>query len=307
MRSRLLLVRILDMLNQFSNQMADAVAAAAPSVVQVQGHHRPASGLIYADDVILTTVRAIGREDGLRVRRHDGESFDAELAGWDAATRLAVLRVARIGGPAIKPAVDEPRVGHLALAVARSWSNAVTASAGIVSVIGGPLPTGRRRSIDQVIRTTAPMHDGFAGGAFIDTTGGLLGIATAASIRGLDVVIPTAIAWRTAATVLEHGRLKRGYLGIAGHGATLPEHQRGDEAARSALLVAAVIADSPAARAGVLVGDLVLALDGQTIESPEDLLDALHGDRVGRSASLRVLRGGAVIDVPVTVGERPPA
>jgi len=88
-------------------------------------------------------------------------------------------------------AVDvRARVGHLALAVARSWSNVVTASAGIVSVIGGPLPTGRRRAIDQVIRTTAPMHDGFAGGAFLDTSGGLIGIATAAAIRGLGVVIP---------------------------------------------------------------------------------------------------------------------
>src|SRR6266403_3078292 len=120
-----------------------------------------------------------------------------------------------------------PRVGNLALAVARSWSNVVTASAGIVSVIGGPLPTGRRRSIDQVIRTTAPMHDGFAGGAFLDTSGGLIGIATASAIRGLGVVIPASIAWKTAATVLEHGSLKRGYLGLAGQPVTLPESQRG--------------------------------------------------------------------------------
>src|SRR5207244_7968303 len=106
--------------------------------------------------------------------------------------------------------------GHLALAVARSWSNAVTATAGIVSVIGGPLPTGRRRAIDEVIRTTAPMHDGFAGGAFLDTSGGLIGIATASEIRGLGVVIPAAIAWQTGATLLAHGGLKRGFLGIAG-------------------------------------------------------------------------------------------
>ena len=109
------------------------------------------------------------------------------LPGWDPATSLAVLRVPGLQGRALAPATPQPRVGHLALAVARSWSNAVTASAGIVSVIGGPLPTGRRRAIDQVIRTTAPMHDGFAGGAFLDTSGGLLGVATAAEIRGLGV------------------------------------------------------------------------------------------------------------------------
>jgi S1-C subfamily serine protease len=293
------------MLTDLSNQMADAVAAAALSIVQVQGRRRPASGITYADDVVVTTMKALGREDGLRVRQHEGRAFDAELAGWDPATSLAVLRVPGLQGRPLAPASAHARVGHLALAVARSWSNAVTASAGIVSVIGGPLPTGRRRAIDQVIRTTAPMHDGFAGGAFLDTSGGLLGVATAAEIRGLGVIIPTAIAWKAAAAVLEHGGMKRGYLGIAGQAVTLPENQRDVEGREEALLVIAVTSGSPAARAGVLVGDVLLAFDGQPIESPEDLLDLLIGDRVGRGVTLHVLRGGAAQDIVVTVGERP--
>jgi S1-C subfamily serine protease len=130
-----------DLLTSFSNQLADAVAAAAPSVVQVQGRRRPASGLVYADNVVLTTVRALGRDDGLHVRTDEGRTLDAELAGWDPSTGLAVLRVAELKTTPIAPAAQPPRVGHLALAVARSWSNVVTASAGIVS-IGGPLPTG---------------------------------------------------------------------------------------------------------------------------------------------------------------------
>lgn len=294
-----------DLLNNFSNQLADAVAAAAPSVVQVQGRRRPASGLVYANNVVLTTVRALGREDGLHVRRHDGVTLDAELAGWDPTTSLAVLRVAGLDTPAIAPAAAPARVGHLALAVARSWSNAVTASAGLVSVIGGPLPTGRRRAIDEVIRTTAPMHDGFAGGAFLDTSGALIGIATAAAIRGLGVVIPAAIAWKTAATVLEHGGLKRGYLGIAGQAVTLPKNQRGADGREHALLVVGVTAESPAAAGGILVGDVLLEFDGHAVSSPEDLLDLLAGDRVGRKVSLRVRRGSDVTDVTVTVGERP--
>ena len=294
-----------DLLSTFSNQLADAVASASPSVVQVQGRRRPASGLVYADGVVLTTVRALGREDGLHVRRHDGQAFDAELAGWDPTTSLAVLRVAGLGTAAIAPASSAARVGHLALAVARSWSNAVTASAGIVSVIGGPLPTGRRRAIDEVIRTTAPMHDGFAGGAFLDTSGGLVGIATAAAIRGLGVVIPASIAWKTAATVLEHGQLKRGYLGIAGQPVNLPENQQGADERDEALLVVGVTGGSPAAAAGVLVGDVLLEFDGHPIESPEDLLDLLVGDRVGRQVTLRALRGGAGTELKVTVGERP--
>jgi S1-C subfamily serine protease len=289
----------------FSNQLADAVAAAAPSVVQVHGRRRPASGVVYADGVVLTMVRALGREDGLHVRRHDGQTFDAELAGWDPTTSLAVLKVTGLDVDPIKRAASDARVGHLAVAVARSWSNAVTASAGIVSVIGGPLPTGRRRAIDQVIRTSAPMHDGFAGGALLDTSGGLIGVATAAAIRGLGVVIPAAIAWKTAASVLEHGRLKRGYLGVAGQPVTLSEGQQRAAGRDEGLLIAAVTSGSPAASGGVLVGDVLLDLDGAPTQAPEDLLDLLVGDRVGRQVTLRVLRGSAVSELKVTVGERP--
>jgi S1-C subfamily serine protease len=294
-----------DLLTTFSNQLADAVAAATPSVVQVQGRRRPASGLVYADNVVLTTVRALGREDGLHVRRDDGHTLDAELAGWDPTTSLAVLRVAGLAAPPIAPSTAAPRVGHLALAVARSWSNVVTASAGIVSVIGGPLPTGRRRAIDQVIRTTAPMHDGFAGGAFLDASGGLNGIATAAAIRGLGVVIPASIAWKTAATVLEHGSVKRGYLGLAGQPVALPESQQGADRREHALLIVGVTSDTPAAAGGVLVGDVLTEFDGHPIESPEELLDLLLGDRVGRNVTLKVLRGGTAVDLTVVVGERP--
>jgi serine protease DegQ len=293
-----------DLLTTFSNQLADAVAAVAPSVVQVQGRRRPASGLVYADDAVLTTIRALGRSDGPHVRTDDGRTLDAELAGWDPTTSLAVLRVAGLGAAAITPSSTPARVGHLALAVARSWSNVVTASAGIVSVIGGPLRTGHRRAIDQVIRTTAPMHDGFAGGAFLDTSGRLTGIATASEIRGLAVVIPASIAWKTAATVLEHGSMKRGFLGLAGQPVSLPENQRADSR-EQALLVVGVTSGSPAASAGVLVGDVLLAFDGHAIESPEELLDLLLGDRVGRSVPITVLRGGSRVDLSVTVGERP--
>src|SRR5204862_781435 len=188
------------------------------------------------------------------LRWHDGATRDAELACWDPTTNLAVLRVAGLEAPPMALATADARVGHLALAVARSWSNVVTASAGIVSVIGGPLPTGRRRAIDQVIRTTAPMHDGFAGGAFLDTSGGLIGIATAAAIRGLGVVIPASIAWKTAATVLEHGGLKRGYLGLARQPVALPPGQRGQDGREHGLPVLGVTRGSQAGAAGEAVG-----------------------------------------------------
>ncbi len=294
-----------ELLWNFSNQLADAVEAVTPAVVQVQGRRRAVSGLVYAENVVITTARALGRGDSLHVRRHDGHVLDAELAGWDPATSLAVLRVPGLGAVPIAPTAAPARVGHLAIAIARSWSNAVTASLGIVSVIGGPLQTGRRRAIDQVIRTTAPMHDGFSGGAFIDTNGGLVGVATAAAIRGLGVVIPANIAWNTAATVLEHGSLKRGYLGVAGQPVALSEQQARALDREHGLLLVGITNGSPAAGAGLMVGDVILDFDAHSVDSPEDLLDLLRGDRVGRSLPLRVLRGGSAIQVDVTVGERP--
>jgi serine protease DegQ len=287
-----------------SNELADLVAHAAPSVVQVQGRRRPASGLVYSDGVVLTTVRALGREDGVRVRRHDGTLLEAELAGWDPTTSLALLRVAGLDAPPLAPAEAPARVGQLALALARSWSNSVTASAGLVSVIGGPLATGRRRSIDEVIRTSAPMHDGFSGGAFLALDGRLLGVTTAAAIRGLGVVIPAGTAWRTAATLLEHGSVKRGYLGIAGQPVTLTDAQRTAAGRDGGVLVVNVAGDGPAAAGGVLVGDVILDLEGDAIGSPDDLVDRLLGRRVGQPVRLRVLRGGAVHDLTVVVGER---
>ncbi len=294
-----------DSLVSLSNELADTVAEAAPSVVQIQGRRRPASGLTYADDVVLTTVRALGGDDSPRVRCDDDRVLDAELAGWDPTTSLAVLRVKGLRGSPITPSSATPRVGNLAVAVARSWSNLVTASAGIISVIGGPLPTGRRRAIDQVYRTTAPMHEGFAGGAVLEPARGVVGVATSTKIRGLGVVIPMSIAWKAAATLLEHGRLKRGYLGLAGQPVALPENQRGNDGRDQALLVVAVTDASPASVGGVLVGDVLMALDDHAVDSPEDLLDLLVGDRVGRTVTLDVRRGGATIELEVTVGERP--
>ena len=107
---------------QWSNELADTAAAVAASVVQVRGHRRPGTGLVYADDMVLTTVRALGREDGLHITRPDGGSIDAELVGWDPATNLALLRATGPGLPALTPGATPPRVGNLALAIARSWS-----------------------------------------------------------------------------------------------------------------------------------------------------------------------------------------
>jgi len=303
MRRQILVCKYEDMLKELSTEIADIVTQVAPSVVQVEGQGRPASGLAYAADIVITTARAVGRDEHPRVRRADGDVVNAEIAGSDPATRVVVLKVPGLELPALA-AGGPSRVGELAVALARSWSNAITVSAGVVSVIGGPLPTGRRRSIEQVIRTSAPMHEGFAGGAFVGADGRLLGVTTAASIRGLGVVIPAGIAWSAAAELLRRGTLKRGYLGIAAQPVRVSEKQKAAAGAGQALLVVDVKPGTPADEAGLFVGDLLLSLDGHELTSPDELFDLLIGDRVGKSVAVKVLRGGAPVDISVTVAPR---
>jgi serine protease DegQ len=287
-----------------SDLLVEAIASVEPSVVQVHGRRRPVSGIAYTANSVLTSTRALGREDGARVTTSSGQSASAELAGWDPASGLALLRVPDL---TLTPAVRSdaaPRVGQIAIGVGRSWSNGLTASTGIVAIVGGPLKTGRGQALEQVIRVTTPMHDGFAGGAVIGPDGRVIGIATAAQIRGFTVVVPAAIAWKSGAHVLEHGRPRMGFLGVSAQPVGLPEGQRGAKGRDRGLLVLAITPGGPAAKAGVLVGDIILELDGQAVASTDDLLKLLDGDRVGRSLPLRILRGGAEQEIAVTVGDR---
>lgn len=287
-----------------SNDLVDLATAKAPAVVQVLGARRPASGVIHGPDTILTTGRAIGREDGLRVRIGDGAAIDADIVGWDAATGIAVIRTSTKVDIAPPPFSEtEPRTGQFVLALARSWSNALTASAGNVAVVGGPLRTGRRREIARVIRVTAPMHEGFAGGGLFDASGQLTGITTAAVIRGFGVAIPASIAVTSAHQILATGG-SRGFIGIAVQPVHVPAAHKSDGTER-ALLIVGVTPGSPADAAGLIVGDILLDFAGARIESTEDLLDRLTGDRVGQTVPVKTLHGGSVRDVDVVVASRP--
>jgi S1-C subfamily serine protease len=288
-----------------SDELAERTAAAAPFVVQVIGGRRPASGVVHDANTIVTTARALGREDGLQVRLAGGAALDADLAGWDPATGVAVLRTRTpVDATAPQLAKDEARPGQIVLALARSWSNVITVSSGIVAVVGGPLRTGRRRQIQRVIRITAPIHDGFAGGALIDASGALAGITTASSIRGFAVAIPAAIAWASAAQVASAGTPRRGFVGVAVQAVALPASQRRDGRER-ALLVMGITPGSPAEQAGILVGDVILQFAGQAVEAPDDLLDLLTAQRPGQAVPVQLLRGDAVREIQIAVSERP--
>jgi S1-C subfamily serine protease len=291
-------------LASLSNDLAELTAAGAGSVVQVGGRRRPASGVVHGVDTIITTARAVGREDGLQVRLPDDTAVGAELVGWDPSSGIALLRTQSpltLTAPTLSN--DQPRTGEIAIALARSWSNAITASTGVVAVVGGPLRTGRRRQLERVIRITAPLHDGFAGGAVFNAGGALLGIATAAEIRGYGVVIPSAIAWAAAEKLLTSGTPRRGYIGVAVQPVELPASQR-PQGRERALLVVGVSESGPAAAAGVNVADIILDVAGKPASSPEDLLDRLSEHAVGQTIVLNTLRGGVGREQSIVIGER---
>jgi S1-C subfamily serine protease len=292
-----------DSFTALSNQIADAVAQAAASVVQVSAHRRPVTGLVFAEDRVLVPAHALDN-DSVAVRRGDGHTVDGQILGRGIAPGFAVVQAAGLGVPPIVTAA-EPRVGQLAVAVGRTWSGGVMASVTNVTVVGGPLRTGRTSRLDRVIRVAQPPHGALTGGVLVDGNGLALGVITGAAIRGTTVVIPSALAWSLGEQIAAAGGTRQGFLGVTTATVALPERQRGGRSETHGLLVTGLVNGGPADAAGVFVGDVIVAFDGTAIQEPEDLVMRLRGNRVGQAVPLQLLRGGAAQDVSVTIGERP--
>ena len=284
-----------------STEIAAAVDKAAPSIVQVHGRRRVAAGVVIADGIIATP--AVTNEDTIAVMA-DGQTLEGAVLGRTPGSGLTIVRVDNLKRPSLA-AAPEPTPGQLAVAVGRTWSGGVMASLAPVSVVGGPLRTGRASAIDRVIRIQQPPHGALNGGALIDGDGKLLGIVTQFAIRGTTVVIPSAIVSDEASQVQRDGGSRQGFLGISSLAVALPERQRAGRSQTAGLLISQVAPGSPADAAGLLVGDLVVAFDGQPIQDAEDLLTRLRGNRIGNAVPLSVVRGTTPVDVSVTVAERP--
>jgi S1-C subfamily serine protease len=293
-----------DVLNTLSTQMADAVERIGPALVTVNGRARQsASGIVYADGLVLTADHVLEREEDLTIQTHDGRTLPAQFAGRDPSSDLAVLKVADLH---VAPATQASpaRVGQMILAVGRPSSDGPMASLGIVSAVGGPLRTGRGGMLERYIRTDATPYPGFSGGPLIDTSGAVVGITTTGLVGGVALAVPAEIAWRIADALQNHGSIKRGFLGISSQPVQLPESQRGGKSQDRGLLIVRVDADSPAGKGGLILGDILVALDGQSVKDTDDLQALLTGERVGTEVPVEVIRGGSLQTVRVTVGER---
>ena len=284
-----------------SNEIEAAVDTAAPSIVQVHGRRRVTAGVVVADNLIVTP--AATDDDNVAVLTGDLASNGVVL-GRIGNMGLTVVRVDGLNRPALAPA-PEPKPGHLAVAVGRTWSGGVMATLAPIAVVGGPLRTGRTGAIDRVIRIQQSPHGALNGGALINAAGQALGIITSLAIRGTTVVIPASIAWAAAATVVSEGGVKQGFLGVSSLSVPLPERQRGGRSQTSGLLISHVAANSPAERGGLLVGDVIVGFGGEAVEDPESLLTRLRGNKVGTAVPVTVIRGTSAVDVSVTVSERP--
>jgi len=297
---------ILNALSALSDGMADAVEQVGPKVLRVNGRRRrPASGVAYAPDWVLTASHVLEREEDLSVGTRDGRTLPARFVGRDPSTDLAVLRAEGLDVDAATPAEGSARIGQLVLAVGGpSRSDGPRASLGVVSAVGGPLRTGRGSRLERYIQTDATPYPGFSGGPLIDARGNVLGIMTAGWARGAALAIPADVAWRVARTLESRGSVKRGYLGIMSQPVHLPDAQRTGLTQRGGLLVVGVEDGSPAGRGGLLIGDILATLDGQPVEDTEDLLVLLTGERVGQPVPVKVVRGGELQMLEVTIGER---
>src|SRR6266568_5849093 len=294
-----------NLLRTLSNQMADAVERVGSALVLVNGRPRqPASGVIYAKDLVLTADHVLEREEDLTIATSDKRTLPAQFVGRDLATDLAVLRVADLGLDATVTASEPARVGQLVMAVGRSSSEGPMASVGIVSAIGGPLRTGRGVTLERYIRTDATPYPGFSGGPLIDMQGAVIGILTTGLVNGIALAIPIDIAKNIADTLVKQGYIKRGYLGISSQLVRLPDAQRAGQTQEHGLLIVKVDENSPAQKGGLMLGDILVALDGHAINDSEDLQILLTGDRVGKAIPIDVIRGNSLQTLQVTVGQR---
>ncbi|MEJ2598426.1 MAG: trypsin-like peptidase domain-containing protein [Anaerolineales bacterium] len=294
-------------LTALSDAMAEAVEKAGAATVTVDARRRmPASGIVFGTNLVLTADHVVEREDDIRIVLPNGNRVGARLAGRDPGSDLALLHTDGDGLAVAESAPQAARIGQFVLALGRPSDEGVQASLGVVSAVGGPVRTGRGGLLEHYLRTDTIPYPGFSGGPLINTDGQVLGLNTSGLARGASLTIPVPFAWQVAESLAQHGSVRRGYLGIRSQPVALPVAQRqalGREQSAGLLLVG-VEENSPAARAGLLVGDILVALSGDPITDPDELLTKLVGALVDQPTELEVLRGGRPQTITVTIGER---
>ena len=293
-----------DVLQSLSEEMATLTEQVGGSVVRVEARRRlPASGVVWEKGVIVTANHVVERDEDIQIGLPNGDAVPATLVGRDPSSDLAVLRATFELPVPNWTTIETLRVGHLVLALGRPGET-IMATLGVISALerGDKLPAAMQ--VDHFLQTDVVMYPGFSGGALISASGRVLGINTSA-MRGISLTIPTDTVRRVVETLMTHGKMRRGYLGIGTQTAKLSSASAERAGQAYGLLVVSVEPESPAEQGGVLIGDVLISFDGSPLQSPEDLIRALRSESIGKTVPMQVVRGGALQMLQVTIGERP--
>lgn len=293
----------MDMIEQFSYDLADRIAATAPVVVGIRTGKRSTSGILWRSDVVVASEQMLP-DDGtvLKVVR-SGQTIGATLAGRDPGTNVAVLKLDTTLDGTLPPPADPVRVGNLTLLVGADAAGVPTARLAMVHALGDTWHSMAGGRIDSLIRlqTQVGMDEG---GPVLSMAGGLIGMSTSGP-RRRTIVIPTATLARVIDPLLADGRIARAWLGVGLQPILIPDSFRQAAGRESGLMVIGLASGGPAEAAGVLPGDIVLDIDGTAVSRPRALSVLLSPDRIGQNAAVLLLRAGTPQTIDVTIGARP--
>jgi serine protease Do len=300
-------------LQDWSEQIADLAESLGRHVVAVHvGRHETVTGLLWRAGAVVTVAHALPRASDITLVLPGGTHVKGQLAGADGSTDLAVLRIDDDKLDPVNPVDDAiVRTGNWVLAVARGGHGDVAVDHGLIGRVGPAWQTWRGGRIDRLIRLDGALAAGFSGAPIADARGHVIGIATSALARGYGIVIPAKTINRVSEELLAKGRIARGYLGIGTQPVALASPPLAELARKlqldpaQGLLISSIAEGGPAEKAGWLIGDILLELDGHKVSDLDTLQAALGSDCVGKELGASLARGGAQVESMVTVGERP--
>jgi S1-C subfamily serine protease len=293
-----------------SDQLAGVAQQLDKSIVCVDGGHRiGCSGIIWRPGIVVTASHMLRRTDHIDVIFGDQSRTPASFAGRDPGTDIAVLRLenASLGTPAQLFEAPKLRLGQLVLALGRSRLGDLAATSGIIARLGAPWQTWRGGKIDRLLRPDVTLYPGQSGSALVDSSAKVLGMNTSALARGAAITVPTANVERVVSEILEHGSVFRPYLGLAMQPVALPKELAGKLkiARESALMVMQVESDSPSAKAGMMLGDIILSINSQPAAGIEDIQQALRSAKRDDSVELEYARSGQLASTKMKLADRP--
>ena len=294
---------------EISRELAQAAERAGSSVVAITGRpHGTSSGIHWGPDLVVTASHTIKRDQHITVLSADGRTLEAALAGRDTGTDVAVLKVEGLGDSSAQ--FGEPtqaRVGNLALVLGRHRENGLMASLGAVSVVSDSRRTWSGGTLDHYIRLDVALYPGSSGGSVVDVEGRIIGMATAGLSRVAPLTLTVSTVNRVTKTLLEKGRIPRAYLGVGLQSVAIPAELKTKLSLSNSIgiILLSVEPEGPADVAGMMIGDILVTLEGKPMDDIDNLQSFLDADAVGKPRNVQAIRGGELIELSVTLGERP--